>query len=267
MNEKIIKQIKSLPPLPKSVMEVQRITNDPNSSISDLVKVIKEDPMLIANLLKAANSPLYGFTRQIKTVDQAVSLFGMTTVKGFVISFAVRNNLKFDLSAYGIDENRFHDVSIRRNALAFNWYRTKRDKLDIIATDSFLIDLGAVIISLILVGEGRDKEFRERLNNENRIELEREFVGATATEITAEIFKHWHFGEELIEPIFYIDNPLSAPNYKECAASLDVIRTIIDLLDMQTETAVQKGIQKAQDYNLDIEKLNKALEVLEKGNE
>ena len=166
MNEKIIKQIKSLPPLPKSVMEVQRITNDPNSSISDLVKVIKEDPMLIANLLKAANSPLYGFTRQIKTVDQAVSLFGMTTVKGFVISFAVRNTLKFDLSAYGIDENRFHDVSIRRNALALNWYRTKRDKLDIIATDSFLIDLGAVIISLILVGEGRDKEFRERLNNE-----------------------------------------------------------------------------------------------------
>ena len=35
MNENIIKKIKSLPPLPKSVMEIQKITADPNGSIAD----------------------------------------------------------------------------------------------------------------------------------------------------------------------------------------------------------------------------------------
>ena len=88
LNSIVLRQIKNLPPLPKSVMEVQKITSDPNASIKDLVKVIKEDPLLTANLLKVANSPLYGFTRQIKTIDQAVALFGMSTVKGFAISFA-----------------------------------------------------------------------------------------------------------------------------------------------------------------------------------
>jgi len=43
MNEKIIKQIKTLPLLPKSILEIQKITNDPNSSIADLVKVIKKE--------------------------------------------------------------------------------------------------------------------------------------------------------------------------------------------------------------------------------
>ena len=264
MNEKILNQIKSLPPLPKTVIEVQRITNDPNSSIKDLVNVIKDDPMLTANLLKAANSPLYGFTRQIKSVDQAIALFGMTTIKGFVISFAIRNSMKFDLSAYGIDENTFHDISIERNSLAFNWYRKKREKLDIISTDSFLIDLGAVIISLVLNSEGKAEEFRKRLNKENRESLEKEFIEATTYEITAEIFKHWHFGEDLIEAIEYINTPQSAPTYKEEAAALNVIKTVYNLLGFSEED-VKKGIELAKKYNLDVDELISVLEKLNQG--
>jgi HD-like signal output (HDOD) protein len=265
MNEKILKQIKSLPPLPKTVIEVQRITSDPNSSIKDLVAIIKEDPMLTANLLKAANSPLYGFTRQIKSVDQAVSLFGMTTIRGFVISFAIRNSMKFDLSAYGIDENRFHDVSIMRNSLAFNWYRKKGgSKLDIISTDAFLIDLGAVIISLVLNSENMADEFKKRLNKNNREELEKEFVDSTTYEITAEIFKHWHFGEDLIEPVKFINSPENAPTYKEEAAALNVIKTIYDLLEFSEED-IKKGFELAEKYNLDTNELNKALEKINQG--
>jgi HD-like signal output (HDOD) protein len=117
MNENILKKIKSLPPLPKSVMEIQKITSDPDGSIGDLIKVVKEDPMLTANLLKAANSPLYGFSRQIKNVDQAVSLFGMSTVKGFAVASAVRSSMKIDLSAYGLSETKFVSVSQLQNAL------------------------------------------------------------------------------------------------------------------------------------------------------
>ncbi|WP_457561075.1 HDOD domain-containing protein [Caminibacter sp.] len=263
MNDKIIKQIKALPPLPKSVLEVQRITNDPDSSVADLVKVIKNDPMLTANLLKVANSPLYGFARQIKSVDQAVALFGMVPIKGFVISFAIRNSMKFDLSAYGIDENHFHTISTKRNALALNWYAGNREKLDIIATDSFLIDLGAVIISLILVSENKDNEFRQRLTKENRYELEKEFVGATTPEVTAEIFKHWHFGDELIIPIENIDTPENVDSYKEEAAALKVIKTIYDMLDKEFKDNLQKGVEIAQNYNLNTEKLTKVFEKLE----
>ena len=257
MESNILAQIKNLPPLPKSVIEVQKITSDPNSSIKDLVNVIKDDPMITANLLKAANSPLYGFTRQIKTVDQAVSLFGMNTVKGFVISFAIRNTLKFDLSAYGISESDFHDVSNIRNAIAINWYKLQREKLDIIATDSFLIDLGAVVISLYLVSKGKAEEFRNKLTPQNRYELEKEYVGYTTPQITAEIFRHWHFADELITPIENIDNPSD-----EYSKVLDVLRTLVDLLDKDNEENIQKGIQKAEDYGLDVESLKVAINLV-----
>ena len=260
MTNNILSHIKNLPPLPETVLKVQKITADPNASIKDLVNVIKDDPMITANLIKAANSPLYGFSKQIKTVDHAVSLFGMATVKGFVISFTIRNTLKFDLSAYGISENQFHTVSTNRNALAINWYRLKRDKLDVISTDSFLIDIGAVVISLYLNSKGKANEFKSKLTKENRYELEKEFVGMTTPEVTAEIFKHWNFAQELIDPILYIDNPNN-----EYSKVMDVLRTLIDLLDPDNEKNIQKGLDKAQNYNLDVDALKVAIDLI-KGN-
>ena len=249
ISDVILKQIKNLPPLPKSVLEVQKVTNDPDASIKDLVNVIKNDPLITANLLKAANSPLYGFTRQIKTIDQAVSLFGMSTVKGFVISFAVRNALKFDLSAYGITESRFHDVSIKRNALALNWYKKERSKLDIIATDSFLIDIGAVVISLVLNSEGLVEDFKNKLNFENRYELEKKYVGVTTSDVTAEIFKHWHFSKDLVEPMRNIDLPEKSAEYVEYAASLKVLREAVNLLQDE-ENAKDKALELIKKYHL-----------------
>jgi HD-like signal output (HDOD) protein len=264
MNEQILKQIKALPPLPKSVLEIQRITNDPNSSISDLVKVVKEDPMLTANLLKAANSPLYGFTRQIKNVDQAVSLFGMATVKGFAISFAIKNTLKFDLSAYGISEGQFHDVSAKRNAVTLLWYKKNRKYLDILATNSFLIDIGAVVISLVLINQNKASDFKNKLTIDNREEVEKEFVGMTTAEVNAKIFSHWGFSEDLIESMKNMDNPNG--NYEKESASLLTLKILINLLNGYNEENEAKALEVAKKYDLDVDALKIAIDVSLKGN-
>jgi len=261
MKESIIKKIRSLPPLPKSVMEIQRITADPNGSIGDLIKVVKEDPMLTANLLKAANSPLYGFSRQIKTVDQAVSLFGMSTVKGFAVASAVRNSMKMDLSAYGISEDKFVSISQQQNALAINWYKRDRSKLDVLSTASFLLEIGAVVISALLVSEGLADEFRERLANEDRSALEKEYLESDTIEITAEIFAHWKFDKELVDAVKYINN-LDEAEDTTYSAPLKVISKIVDLLKPFDEENIKAGMDIAEKYNLDVAALKEALEIV-----
>ncbi|WP_456480611.1 HDOD domain-containing protein, partial [Nautilia sp.] len=208
-----------------------------------------------------ANSPLYGFTRQIKNVDQAVSLFGMSTVKGFAISFAIRNSLKFDLSAYGINEIQFHDVAAHRNAIAVNWFKKDRAKLDILATNSFLIDLGAVVISLVLNNENKSESFKNRLSKgEDRYKLEREYTGSTATEITAEIFKHWNFSEDLIESMQNIHEPKG--KYKTESAALLVLQTLVDMIKPFDEENVEKAYEIAERYELDTDSLKTAVEMI-----
>ena len=262
MNSKIIKQIKTLPPLPKSILEIQKITNDPNSSISDLAKIIKKDPMLTANLLKVANSPLYGFKSRIKNIDNAISLFGMLTIKGFAISFAIRNSLKFDLSPYGVGEKEFYETSYKRNIIALQWFKKDKSTLDIMATNSFLIDLGAVVISLVLDNEGKNEIFKQNLlNGENREELEREFVGTTTTEITAEMFRHWNFSIDLIESMKNVENPKG--KYQKESAALLTLKILIDLLK-PNELQEEKAFEVAKRYSLNISLLKEAIKKLEK---
>jgi HD-like signal output (HDOD) protein len=261
MNENIIKKIKTLPPLPKSVVEIQKITSDPNGSIADLIKVVKDDPMLTANLLKAANSPLYGFSRQIKNVDQAVSLFGMSTVKGFAVASAVRNSMKIDLSAYGISESHFVSTSQLQNALITNWYKRDRSKLDILSTASFLLEIGAVIISSILVSEGLADEFKDRLNSENRFDLEKEYLDTTTIEVTSEIFNYWKFDPELVNAIKYAINLDEAENI-EYSAPLAVTYTIVDMFKPFNEESMKKGLEIAKKYNLNLDALNEAIDVV-----
>jgi HD-like signal output (HDOD) protein len=261
MNENILKKIKSLPPLPKSVIEIQRITSDPNGSIADLIKVVKEDPMLTANLLKAANSPLYGFSRQIKNIDQAVSLFGMSTVKGFAVSSAVRNSMKIDLSAYGINEDKFVLVSQLQDALIENWYKRERSKLDILSTASFLLDIGAVIISSILVSEGLAEEFKERLENENRTSLEREYLDSDTLSVTSEMFNYWKFDEKLVDAIKFTSDLENAKNI-EYSSPLAVTYTIVDLFNPLSNENIEKGMQIAEKYNLNIDYLKQAIDFI-----
>ena len=86
MNSSIIDSIKSLPPLSKTIMDINRVYADEEAGIGDLAKVIEGDPMIVANLLKAANSPLYSFGKEIKNVSQAVSLFGMSMTRSIAQS-------------------------------------------------------------------------------------------------------------------------------------------------------------------------------------
>ncbi|NPA55673.1 MAG: HDOD domain-containing protein [Epsilonproteobacteria bacterium] len=258
----IKKHIKTLPPLPQSVAKIQQITSDPNGTIMDLAKVIKEDPLLTAVILKAANSPMYGFSRQIKSIDQAVSMFGMSTVKGLAVASAVRNTLPLDLSAYGIDENKFTEVSQLQNSIVVNWYKRQASKLDILSTASFLLEIGAVVISSALSNAGLADEFRERLQEEDRIELEKEYANMDTEEITSLIFNHWKFDIDLVNAIRFSSKLDKADeDIIEYAAVLATARKIVDITHDVSDESIKEALEMAEKYKLDTNTLKQAIQI------
>ena len=62
----ILEKVKAFPPLDDTVSKVMAICNDENGSVGELAKVVQADPMTMANILKAANSPLYGLAERLK---------------------------------------------------------------------------------------------------------------------------------------------------------------------------------------------------------
>ncbi|MDR1452089.1 MAG: HDOD domain-containing protein [Helicobacteraceae bacterium] len=230
MNDALYMHVKSLPPLPESVVKIQRICNDPNSSISDLTKIIELDPMLTANILKAANSPLYGFSRAIKTLGQAVSLFGMATVRGFALSGAVKSTFKIDMTPYRITPERFADISLLQNALMMRWYsQISRNMLDVLSPAAFLSGVGRLIIAREAVGLGKSEAFANKALVNGLAAAEAEFFGVNYQEVSAAVFSHWLFEPELVEAIGgSIDPSTVSEAMRPYAFALQVVQTAVE---------------------------------------
>lgn len=69
--------------------------------------MVEKDPMLTANILRSANSPLYGFSQEITTIARAISLFGMATIRGFALSSTIKKSFSINLEPYGITTQDF----------------------------------------------------------------------------------------------------------------------------------------------------------------
>jgi len=265
MNESILARIRSLPPLPETIIELQKVCSNPDASLMDLAKVIEKDPMVTANLIKAANSPFYGFSREIASVAQAVSLFGMSTVKGIAMSNSVSSALKIDLAPYGIAPHRFAEISAMQNALLQRW-KPSNDKhdMDLLITASFLQETGKVVIAQEVVKMGKTEEFKAHLEQAESIsDVEKMYVGETTAGITAAIFEQWRFEEHLIEAIRASDNPLDAEDgMKTCAGVLSVIKTLVDPINAFSDKSIEDARTKTTAYKLPLDSLNKAIDFM-----
>ncbi len=263
MKSSIINSIKSLPPLPKTVIEMQRICNDPDSSINDLIKTVEQDPMIVANLLKAANSPLYSFRREILNVSQAVSLFGMSMTRSIGIGNSVRKLLNVDMEPYGITSDRFAEISSMQAALVHEWYmkidRLKADKLFLAA---FLQETGKIIIASDVIQEDLAANFKSDIEVTIDIaRVERSYIHETTATVTAEIFTHWNFDKEFVEMIKFSDTPNKAPDdVKEYSTALNIIKTIIPVNNPLGEHGISFGLKKAEDVGYDVSTLQAAID-------
>jgi len=86
---KILNDHGELASLPQVLVEVVKVSADPNASASDLSRIILKDPALTAKLLRIVNSPYYGRVREVTTINQAVVTLGMRSVTAIALSASV----------------------------------------------------------------------------------------------------------------------------------------------------------------------------------
>lgn len=102
----ILDMVESMPAFPVSVHRVLALTSDINSNPKELVAVIEHDPVLIMKILKLVNSPYFGLSRRITSVNHAIVTLGLNTVKNLALSTAALGILPrkhmtgFDLDAF-----------------------------------------------------------------------------------------------------------------------------------------------------------------------
>jgi putative nucleotidyltransferase with HDIG domain len=89
--------LRLLPPFPAVANRVLALVNNEDVGARQISEVINLDPTFTAEILRVANSPLFGVAREIATVQHAVSLVGLNRVKAMATLIALSKVVKSSL--------------------------------------------------------------------------------------------------------------------------------------------------------------------------
>ncbi len=254
MQNVVLETIKQLPPLPASIVKIEAIYHDPDSSFHEMSKVLETDPLLTADILKAANSPLYGFSREMTSVSQVVSLFGMGTIRGFALASMVSKSFELNLSPYGISNEQFSSLATTQHALVTRWYQKTEPKLlDLLSPAAFLVETGKVLLAQCLITQEKAEAFENEAKGCADLEaLERTYCDTDSPEVSAAIFDHWRFEKELIDIIKYCCAPENAiETVKKAAQILQVVRVAVPINGIITDKSIEAAKALIERYDLD----------------
>lgn len=260
--EDVLRRVESLPPLPRTIVLIEEYRRDNEKEIDKLHNIISKDALIVTNLLRIANSAMFGFRSKIETPLRAISLLGINFTISIAISTSSQKILVNSLSPYGLTNDTFMNSSNMASVLASLWLEKIDEKLkDEIILPALLLDIGKFILSDLIVSEHLDKEFKIKIDEGIAIEdLEKEYFGFTSSFVTAKIFKHWRLNPNLVTSIEFVDDLENSPEeFKEKAKILDVIKTATCIKEPLSNNSIKKALEKANKYGFDTKILENAI--------
>lgn len=262
----VLRRVESLAPLPRTIIEIEQYRKKEEKEIQELYEIIKKDALLVTNLLKIANSAMFGFRSKVETPLRAITLLGINFTISVAISTSSQKLLISSLSPYGLSNDDFMKASNIALALTNLWLNKVDPELkDKLLLPALLQDIGKYIISDVLILNNKESDFYKKVleNLKSLQEIEKDFFEFSSSYVTAHIFKHWNFSQELISTIEFVDDVEKSPiEYKQKAMILDVIKTASNIKEPLSEKSINMAIKKAKEYKLNDKALIEAINTL-----
>lgn len=210
----------SLPSLPAVAVRVIELTSDPDLVLADLATTIQNDQGLSAKILRTVNSSFYALRKKCTTIEQALVILGMASVKSLALGFSLVE------SVGDPDDTCFDYVSYWRRGLytavgaKIIASKAGRDFADEAFLAGLLQDIGMIAIyrrfkeeyvSLLQQAEADAKVASAELG---QYEL-------THCDIGSMLADRWRMPSEFISAIKYHHAPTAAPLDKT-----DIVRSV-----------------------------------------
>ena len=218
--DEIVRDLKHLPSAPKLLPRLKRLLTDANSSMDEIVMLIRLDPGIAARVLRVGNSAYYSHGNRCFTIDEAVNRVGYDQVYELVSYSVASQVLVRPLTAYGIDADDLWRSSVAC-ALAADLLasRTGQDR-DVAYTVGLLHSLGMVAIDdWALRNQPELRLKNDGFPNEAERE-EREFFGFTQADAGAALMRLWDFPQPMCDPIQWQYSPRSSAVHMRMACLL-----------------------------------------------
>ncbi|MFV1921021.1 MAG: HDOD domain-containing protein [Methylotenera sp.] len=205
--DKFFDQPQTMPMLPKVVQEVTELLNDGNVDIKTLADKINHDLVLSAKVLRLSNSAYFGCSREVSSIQEAVSLIGLAKLKTLVIACGV-------VSAFtevpGLNLKRFWQHSLVTASIARQLAKDLGFDTDSAYMAGLMHTVGELPIHIVFPGAGTQiDEVCKGKNVLERSKVEHAVIGIDHCQVGEKLARHWNFPEDIARAIRYYTDPLN----------------------------------------------------------
>lgn len=207
-----ILQVASLPVMPTTLDEVNRLMESPDVSTDKIAKVISYDQAMAAKVLRMVNSPIYGFPGRISSLQHALTLLGLNVIRGVILSTAV-----FDAMNTGMAGLWDHSLGCSL-ACAEIARETGKKNPEEFAVAGLLHDIGKAVFSLQIPEAKKEVDWFVETQDASFFEAEIRTLGFGHDRINKWLSEHWNLPLVIKEGMVHHHDPLKAEFYPEVAA-------------------------------------------------
>ncbi|MEL7266327.1 MAG: HDOD domain-containing protein [Planctomycetota bacterium] len=187
-----------LPALPHSAIALLQLSQNPNAGPAEFAPPILADPGLTGQVLRFVNSSFFGFSREIASVQQALSLIGTRAVTNFALWNAVFSVIpnpqfgQFDLKSLWQDSLRRANLS---RALAS---RIPGCESDDVFVGALLQDMAIPLLMKSMPREYEQLLDQRESGNSRLSDLEKDCFGWTHADAAGLIAAKWKLPQRFI---------------------------------------------------------------------
>lgn len=229
--QRIINSLSSLPTMPHTYLKVKKCLADiDNVSIDQISDLIEEDTSISAELLRWANSALFGQRHQVDTVKRAVLVLGLDIVEGLVLSESVFSSVAPG-SSDGFDLKTFQTHSLACGITAKLLiselpYMEPKDE-DWAFTAGLLHDIGKLIEARFLKEQFKKIINTARENKTTILKAESEILGTTHEEIGSYLADWWSLPSFIVNAVRWHHEPALCNANREIIAAVHVADVLV----------------------------------------
>lgn len=199
-----------LPSLPTAVVKAMALLRDEDAQNHAIAAALQQDQALVAQVLKLANSPYYGVSRRVSTVEQAILVLGRKVVRSLVVAAASQDFLSRPQAGYMLQRGDLWNQSLATGCGAsLIAVRVGYKPADEAFVAGLLHGIGKVVLSAYLAEVADD--LTTRLADGVRFDaLEKELVQVDHATLGGMIAEHWQLPPHLGAAIRHQHTPMEA---------------------------------------------------------
>ncbi len=198
--DRLIARAGRLYSLPAVAMKVLELTNNPKVDTRALKECIENDPALTSKILGVVNSSLFGLSREVSDLNQALAMLGSKPLKLLVLGFSLPAGLFSGVGEEILGRYWRHTLTkaVAGREISQTLWNSPGDDAFIAG---LLQDLGMLLLIQEL-GEPYVKFLdKAHASAKDLAELEIESMGFDHTQLSAKLLAQWGLPESLVEAV------------------------------------------------------------------